>query len=131
MLVPETADQIKPKLQSSAEAAAKTCTGNNNQTCGIKWYTDKWDGTTGMEQEISATNVFLANLVSFGGIDGPVTSKTGGKSSSDPNAGEGSSNSQKKTAKPITSGDKAGAGILTAIFIAGWAGSMVWLLIGA
>jgi mannan endo-1,6-alpha-mannosidase len=131
MLVPETAAQITPKLQASAQAAAKTCTGNNNQTCGIKWYTDQWDGTTGMEQEISATNVFLANLVSFGGIDGPVTSDTGGKSTSDPNAGTGSGNSDKQTTKPITTGDKAGAGILTAIFIAGWAGSMAWLLMGA
>lgn len=132
MLVPETADQIKPKLQASAQAAAQGCTGNNNQTCGIKWYTDKWDGTTGMEQEISATNVFLANLVPFGGIDGPVTSNTGGDSKSDPNAGSGSGgDSDKNKTKPITNGDKAGAGILTTIFVVGWAGSMVWLLMGA
>ncbi|KAJ5353374.1 Six-hairpin glycosidase [Penicillium brevicompactum] len=132
MLVPETADQIKPKLQASAEAAAKGCTGNNNQTCGIKWYTEKWDGTTGMEQEISATNVFLANLVPFGGIDGPVTSNTGGDSKSNPDAGSGSGDgSDKKKTKPITNGDKAGAGILTTIFVVGWAGSMAWLLMGA
>jgi mannan endo-1,6-alpha-mannosidase len=84
-----------------------------------------------MEQEISATNVFLANLVSFGGIDGPVTSDTGGDSKSDPNAGSGNGDSDKSKAKPITSGDKAGAGILTTVFVVGWAGSMAWLLTGA
>ena len=84
-----------------------------------------------MEQEISAANVFLANLMYFGGSSGPVTSDTGGSSTSDPNAGTESGNSDKKPAKPITTGDKAGAGILTAIFVAGWAGSMVWLLTGA
>lgn len=131
MLVPETADLIKPKLQASAKAAAQTCTGNNNQTCGIKWYTNKWDGTTGMEQEISATNVFLANLPYFGGIDGPVTSNTGGDSKSDPNAGGSSGKSDKNQQKPITNGDKAGAGILTTVFVLSWTGAMVWLLVGA
>lgn len=131
ILVPDTADLIRPKLQASAQAAAQGCTGNNNQTCGIKWYTNKWDGTTGMEQEISATNVFLANLVQFGGIDGPVTANTGGDSKSDPNAGSDGQSSDKNKEKPITNGDKAGAGILTTIFVVGWAGSMAWLLTGA
>lgn len=131
LLVPDTAAQIKPKLASSAMAAAKSCTGNNNNSCGITWYQNKWDGSTGMEQEISATNVFLANMINFDtGTFGPVTSKTGGSSSSDPNAGEGKSGDSDKE-KPITTGDKAGASILTLIFVFGWAGTMAWMMLGA
>jgi methyl coenzyme M reductase beta subunit len=38
-----------------------------------------------MEQEISATNVFLANLINYNtGSFGPVTSKTGGNSALSP-----------------------------------------------
>lgn len=83
-----------------------------------------------MEQEISATNVFLANMINFDtGTFGPVTSKTGGNSTSDPNAGEGKNDQPKE--KPITTGDKAGAGILTLIFVFGWAGAMAWMMLGA
>lgn len=129
LLAPDTAAQIKPKLASSAEAAAKSCTGNNNNTCGITWYQNKWDGTTGMEQEISATNVFLANLINYNtGSFGPVTSKTGGNSASDPNAG--SENDDEKKMKPITTGDKAGASILTLIFVFGWAGAVAFMMLG-
>jgi mannan endo-1,6-alpha-mannosidase len=133
LLVPETAQLITPKLASSAEAAAKSCTGNGNSSCGITWYQNKWDGTTGMEQEISVTNVFLANMINFDtGTFAPVTSKTGGNSSSDPNAGtENGEDDDDVREKPITTGDKAGAGILTALFVAGWAASMAWMMLGA
>lgn len=133
LLVPDTAELIKPKLASSAEAAAKSCTGNNNNSCGITWYQNKWDGTTGMEQEISVTNVFLANMIQFDTGDfAPVTSKTGGNSSSDPNAGEdGGKSGDDARKKPITTGDKAGASILTILFVVGWAGSMAWMILGA
>lgn len=46
---PWTYDRIKPLLESSAAAAASTCTvGSNGHMCGLKW-TDpgKWDGSTG------------------------------------------------------------------------------------
>ncbi|KAJ5145534.1 Six-hairpin glycosidase [Penicillium bovifimosum] len=133
LLVPETAALIKPKLASSAEAAAKSCTGNGNSSCGITWYQNKWDGTTGMEQEISATNVFLANMINFDtGTFAPVTAKTGGNSTSDPNAGSGNGkDGDDAREKPITTGDKAGAGILTLLFVAGWAAAMAWMVIGA
>lgn len=131
LLVPDTAAQIKPKLASSAEAAAKSCTGNGNNSCGIAWYQNKWDGSTGMEQEISATNVFLANMINFNtGTFGPITSDTGGKSTGNPNAGKGNGGDDEEE-KPITTGDKAGASILTLIFVFGWAGTMAWMMLGA
>ncbi|KAJ5579500.1 uncharacterized protein N7459_005485 [Penicillium hispanicum] len=132
LLVPSTFNEILPKLQTSATAAAKSCTGNNNNTCGVRWYESKWDGWTGMEEQISASNVFSVSLVKWANWDNaaPVTSTTGGNSSSNANAGEGDDSGQKDKPKPITAGDKAGAGILTAIFVAGWVGLLVFMFVG-
>ena len=64
-VAPYTMDDILPRLQGSASAAAEACTGESNDTCGVRWYTEKYDGEKGMEEELSATSVFTANLVAF------------------------------------------------------------------
>lgn len=52
ILVPSTADQITPKLQASAAAAAQQCTGGDNgRMCGRRWYAT-WDGTSGVGQQV-------------------------------------------------------------------------------
>ena len=128
-LVPETKDRIKPKLLGSAEALGKSCTGMGNNTCGVRWHGGKWDGWNGMEEEISATGGFGAPiLVDMGSA--PVTTFTGGNSTSDPNAGQGGNNNNQNTLKPITTGDKAGAGILTALFVPGWVALLAWMILG-
>lgn len=83
-----------------------------------------------MEEQISASQVFSANLLKYGNGVGPVTAKTGGDSKSNPNAGEGTTDS-KPTYKPITGGDKAGASILTIGFVGGWIGIMAFMVLGA
>jgi mannan endo-1,6-alpha-mannosidase len=83
----------------------------------------------GMEEEISATNIFTANLVTFNKT-GPVTSTTGGNSTSNPTAGESDTNGESTKTTAITTGDKAGAGILTAVFVVGWAGLMGYMILG-
>lgn len=129
VLVPSTYSQILPKLQGSAEAAAKSCTGDTNNTCGIRWYTGTWDYQIGLEEEVSATNVFVANLIAYNRTR-PVTSTTGGNSTSDPTAGQNDHSTSKALSK-ITTGDKVGAGILTAAFVASWVGLLIWLILGA
>ena len=132
LVVPNTYDLIMPKLQTSALAAAKSCTGNNNYTCGVQWYKWQWDGWTGMEEQISVSQVFSANLLPFmqeKAAVGPVTSKTGGNSSSNPNAGLQSN--KKVPPKPITAGDRAGAGILTVIFAGFWAALAAFAMIAS
>lgn len=54
LLVPDTATQIMPKLQASAEAAAKQCIGGTTgQKCGRRWYSNGvWDGTSGVGQQV-------------------------------------------------------------------------------
>lgn len=128
ILVPSTFSTILPKLQASAEAAAKSCTGHNNNTCGVRWYQSEYDGWIGMEEQISATDVFVANLINFN-RSGPVTSTTGGNSTSNLNAGENDTTSG-TTQSTITTADQAGAGILTVIFVVGWVGLMSWAVLG-
>lgn len=126
VLVPSAYDKILPKLQGSAEAAAQACTGNNNNTCGVRWYTRNWDGWSGLEEQMIATAIFSANLITTKKST-PVTSNTGGNSSSNPASGTGDQADDRGPA-PITTGDQAGAGILTAVFVAGWIGMLVWLV---
>jgi mannan endo-1,6-alpha-mannosidase len=61
-------------------------------------------------------------------LNGPLTNQTGGTSQGDPNAG------QKFTGvsppREITTGDKAGAGILTAVVLASFVGSVLWMGMG-
>jgi mannan endo-1,6-alpha-mannosidase len=45
------------------------------------------------------------------------------------NAGKASINQDPGLA-PITTGDRAGAGILTALLIAAWLGIVVWMFLG-
>lgn len=130
LLVPSTYNTIMPKLEASAAAAAASCTGNGNNTCGVRWYQSQWDGWTGMEEQISASQMFSSMLVKYAGAGhGPVTENTGGQSQGNPNAGLGGTSPQKPVLAPITTGDKAGAGILTVGFVGGWVGLMVFMLI--
>ncbi|KAJ5632753.1 Mannan endo-1-6-alpha-mannosidase DCW1 [Penicillium lividum] len=130
MLVPSTWDTILPKLQTSASAAALSCTGHDNNTCGVRWYLSTYDGYMTMEQEISATNVFVANLIAFE-KSAPVTSTTGGNSTSDVTAGDNdTAATTTETSSTITSGSRAGAGILTVVLVSGWVAIMGWVVWG-
>lgn len=75
-VAPYTMDDILPRLQGSASAAAEACTGASNDTCGVRWYTKKYDGEKGMEEQLSAASVFTANLVAFD--RGNLATQTGG-----------------------------------------------------
>lgn len=125
VLVPSTYDTIVPKLQTSAEAAAKSCSGNSNNTCGVRWYTNSWDGWNGLEEQLIATAIISSTLITDK-KEGPVTASTGGNSSSDPSSGTGD---QDTGPRAITTADKAGAGIVTAGFAFSWVGLMAWLVI--
>ncbi|KAL2867764.1 glycoside hydrolase family 76 protein [Aspergillus lucknowensis] len=130
LIVPETYGQIFPKLQTSAQAAAQSCSGMNNNTCGVRWYQSKWDGWVGMEEQIIATDILASVLVSEE-KKGPLSSTTGGNSASNPAAGLGDDNGGPNgSPKPITTADRAGAGILTVLFVAAWGGMVSWMVLG-
>ena len=129
-IAPFTEGFIMPKLQASATGAAKQCVGGSDgKTCGRQWFNSQWDGKSGVGEEMSALSVIQANLISK--VAAPLTANTGGTSKSDPTAGSGGDNpvvvNDPSANKKITTGDKAGAGILTALVLASLCGTTWWI----
>ena len=57
-MVPSTQPAIAPLVSASANGAAASCSGGqNNQMCGTKWYTNSFDGLTGVGQHLAALGV--------------------------------------------------------------------------
>ncbi|KFY57782.1 hypothetical protein V496_06329 [Pseudogymnoascus sp. VKM F-4515 (FW-2607)] len=130
-VAPFTYDTISKFLLTSAKAAAAQCTGGDKgRACGLRWVhngkTGVWDGTTGVGEEMSALEIIQSTLI--GQTAGPVTNTTGGTSKGDYDAGSDS----KDTAGVMndwtpTMGDKAGAGAVTAVLLAGVIGGVGWM----
>ncbi|KAE8312713.1 glycosyl hydrolase family 76-domain-containing protein [Aspergillus transmontanensis] len=133
-VMPETLDQILPKLQGSAEGAAKQCSGPSpDKICGQRWFLDKYDGVTGLREHMCALSVFTANMVPFktGNRDqGPLTADTGGTSKGDPSAGTGSRKPEKDEPREITTGDRVGASIATVVVVGIWLGIAAFMVTG-
>ena len=146
ILAPFTAPTIQPMLATSAQAAAKQCVGGSKGTiCGTKWTTGTWDGTTGVGQQMCALEVVQTNLAFMGAKDassgpsssgggaggggkGPLTSSTGGTSQGDAGAGTTAQTWSGGTPMgPPTTGDKAGAGLLTLLLVTSISGVGIWI----
>ena len=125
---PYTYNQIMPYLQSSAQAAVKVCSGGTDGTeCGLQWYTGTFDGSYGPGEEMAALEVIQSNLIE--NVEGPVTAHTGGTSKGDPSAGTTSSvGPTGEDIVAITTADKAGAGILTALVVIAFIGGSWWMI---
>ncbi|KAI5860285.1 glycoside hydrolase family 76 protein [Durotheca rogersii] len=127
-VAPFTADKVLPVLRRSAQAAVNQCTGPpDGKTCGFGWASGTFDQSVGAGQAMNVLGAVSSLLVS--GSRAPVTSDSGGTSVGDPNAGAGS-DSFIRTPTPITTGDRAGAGILTALVLASAIGTFTWMSIG-
>ncbi|KAG8531415.1 uncharacterized protein KY384_003044 [Bacidia gigantensis] len=130
-LAPFTFDFIKDKLRDSANGAAGQCDGGTDgMTCGRTWHSTTWDGKYGVGEQMSALSVIQSNLISK--VSGPVTSDNGGTSQGDPSAGGGGDNAAEAAIDPnaghsITTADRAGAGILTALVLGSFAGCTWWI----
>src|SRR5204862_6295244 len=65
-LAPYTAGTVFPLLATSASAAARFCNqGTNNTQCTMWWTTNDGPLTIGVGQQMSALNVFNANMMKF------------------------------------------------------------------
>lgn len=86
-LAPSTADTLLTGLGPSGVAAGKSCSGGENNTvCGFEWTGGKWDGSSGLGQELNAMNIFLANIAAKGSpsrIPGSASATNGTQSSSE------------------------------------------------
>ena len=129
---PVVRDNFMPKIQASAQAAAQQCSGGNDgNTCGLKWTNGAtFDGSTGVGEQMAALQIIQANLIDSAAD--PVSEKKGGTSKGDPNAGAPSaaSSTPQILKSKITTGDKAGAGILTFLVISAVIGACAWMAIG-
>jgi mannan endo-1,6-alpha-mannosidase len=128
LIVPtETTADLMARFKSSAVAAGQQCSGGSDgKHCGIRWTKKaEWDGTVGLEQQMSVLGVLNAIMVPFK-AQGPYNADNGGTSKSDPHGGTNTKNTLGP--KDVETGDKVGAGILTAVFIILWVGAVSWIV---
>ncbi|KAJ5305832.1 hypothetical protein N7508_004847 [Penicillium antarcticum] len=133
-LAPFTDGLLKFKIRGSAKAAAKQCNGPDN-ACGLRWTEGtKYDGSTGIGEQMAALEIFKANLVHT--VEAPVTGRTGGTSKgnvagergSGSGSGSGSREEDIRT-REITTSDKAGAGVVAALAVLLPLGGAVFIVI--
>ncbi|GMG08189.1 unnamed protein product [Aspergillus oryzae] len=126
ILVPSTRELITPKLQGSAAAISKQCSGGDQNLCGERWYSTEPVGPTGLEVQMAALGGITSNLMLFE-AQSPKTIE------SNPNATETEidhhSDEEPNKPKPITTGDRAGAGIITVVVAIAVAGTVVWMIV--
>ena len=124
-------DRVLVLIQTSAKNAALQCSGSpaerpNGRMCGLSWSKGAtWDGTWGVGQQMAALEAITGLLIQQAAA--PVTSDNGGTSKGDPNAGSKGSSGDPTELQPPTGGEKAGAGILTAVLGIGVIVGLVWL----
>lgn len=128
---PHTYDVIMPLLRASSIAATKQCVGGDNKRmCGLRWNQNKYDGTTGVGQQMAALEVTMSNLIA--NSSSPVTADNGGTSQGDPGSGGddiGRNQPKGPDYGPINGGDRFGAAIITLLIIASVVGTMFFLFL--
>jgi len=126
-VAPWTHDLIMPKIQASAQAAAKQCSGGTDGvTCGMRWTTNGvWDGSYGVGEQMSALEVVQSLMIDS--VAGPVQNDTGGTSKGNPNAGSHSEDNP-LVLDTIQTGDKVGAGFLTTLVLIAILGGAWWMV---
>jgi mannan endo-1,6-alpha-mannosidase len=129
LVAPWTKELMWTKVQKSAAAAAKQCTGGTGTQCGLRWYFPNApgtnDGSTGVGEQMAAMEIIQNLLIT--NVSGPVTEKKGGTSKSDPSAG-GEAAAEPIVFSEITTGDKAGAGFLTTVVLIGILAGAWWMV---
>ena len=130
-LAPYTEQFIMPRLYASATAAAAICNGQGGTMCGRRWYQTIWDGNFGVGEQMSVMSVIQNLLISK--VAAPVTAAKGGTSIGDPSAGGAGDTADPTTSetlgRTVTTADKAGAGILTALSLLLIIGATWWMVV--
>jgi mannan endo-1,6-alpha-mannosidase len=128
-VAPYLKDRILPILKTSTQAAVQQCTGGDTgRVCGFKWHSGQYDNTNGAGQQMNVLAAVSSLLIDQASV--PVTNSTGGTSVGNPLAGSQSSDFDGHVTPPTT-GEKAGAAILT-MFVVGIAvGTFGWMSSGA
>ena len=127
LVAPWTTDFITPILQASAMGAAAQCSGGSEgNTCGLRWDQGTYDGEDGVGEQLAALEVIQANLAQRAAA--PVSKDTGGTSKGNAAAGSSGQSAPDVQLTEITTGDKAGAGFITAAVLISFIGGTWWML---
>lgn len=127
-LAPFTHDQIMAVLETSTKAAINQCTGGSSgRECGFQWSSGSFDNSVGAGQEMNVLGAVSSLLIDQ--VVAPVTNSTGGTSIGNNNAGSSSDTFRGSRTEPTT-GDKAGASILTILILAAAASTFGWMSTG-
>lgn len=128
VLAPTLRDSIMDLLNKSAAGAAQSCSGGTDgHTCGINWSYGGWDTMYGLGEQMSALE-FIQNTLVLQNAP-PLTNSTGGTSEGNVNAGMNSRETTNKNEITVTSKDKAGAGVLTAVVLIIFVALSGWMII--
>ncbi|KAF7561787.1 hypothetical protein G7046_g2361 [Stylonectria norvegica] len=128
-VAPQTKDRILPVLKKSTQAAVNQCTGGESgRVCGFYWNTGKFvdpsvDETSGAGEQMNVLAAVSSLLIEEAAP--PATNISGGISKGNPKAGSESHDNPVST--PITTADKAGAGIITFILLSSAVGTFFWM----
>ncbi|CCH46054.1 Mannan endo-1,6-alpha-mannosidase [Wickerhamomyces ciferrii] len=127
-LVPSLYDEIRPLLESSAEAAAKSCSGGSDGvTCGLDWTKGSWDNKYGLGEQMCALEIFNSLLAPES--PAPYNHENEGVGQGNVDAGKDSdSTSLDRSDLKIETKDRAGAAIVTAICLLILIIGSIWMI---
>jgi len=120
IVAPFISATILPNIQSSANAAVKSCTGPNGD-CGTQWTWGEYDKLTGAGQDMAALQVMQGLLVnSTAGFKNAATgaSATSSSGSSSTSGSSSPTTSKKSSAQRLVLGSSLMLGVV-AIFVTG------------
>ncbi|KAL4785300.1 glycosyl hydrolase family 76-domain-containing protein [Aspergillus varians] len=123
-LAPTTRETILPKLQGSAVAIGKQCSGESENLCGARWYQNTWDGIQGLEVQQAALGGITANLMLLSDARAQTID-------SNPDAKEEFLDTNDDGSDPlrnISTGDRVGSWILTVLWGSGIVAAGWWLI---
>ncbi|CAK7262653.1 hypothetical protein SEPCBS119000_000076 [Sporothrix epigloea] len=124
-VAPIVHDTIMNVLKTSAASAANAC--DSSGVCGFRWTTGSYDGMTGAGQQMNALAALSSLLIDETYVKPPLTNSTGATSKGNPAAGLDTTGVPDGPLAPITTGDKAGASILTLLMLSGLLAACAWL----
>ena len=128
IMAPFTASSIDPLIKTSAEAAARTCSGGTDgHTCTLNWQLTTHDDYYGLGEQMCALEVIQTLLIHD--RPAPYKANNGGTSQGNANAGLDSlTTNVLKNELNIKQKDRAGAAIITAVILGSLAGGAIWML---
>lgn len=126
-LIPDLRDHIMGLINSTALAAAQSCSGGyDGHTCGLNWQYNGWDGKYGLGEQMSALEALVVTQAL--NRPAPYNSTDGGNSTGSGAAGTEQAPTNLNPLN-ITAGSRAGAGIITCVVGISIIASLVWLVL--